>query len=108
MFGLFKKKNPQLLGTYDEKPVDMNKVKTWYEGEVVCGDYDINDVECYPYHNLYPHGKGHIIYSLDGKVIEEYKGEFKGAQYHGYGLLVDKDREVFEGRFWENCFVGED
>jgi len=57
---------------------------------------------------LYPHGKGHIIYSLDGKVIEEYKGEFKGAQYHGYGLLVDKDREVFEGRFWENCFVGED
>lgn len=106
MFGFFKRKTKEELTEFEETPLDMNKIKTWYKGEVICGDYDLNKAEDYPYHNLYPHGEGHIKYTLNGKVIEEYKGEFRGAQYHGYGELIDRYGEVFRGQFWENYYVG--
>ena len=105
MFRFFKKSKPKEFIHAKESPLDMSKVKTWYHGEVICGDYDINDPQGYPYHNLYPHGKGHIVYSLNDKVIEEYKGEFRSGQYHGSGELIDRYGEVFEGKFCENYFV---
>ena len=51
----------------------MDMVKVWYEGEVVSGDYNLNDKEDYPYHNLFPHGQGNIIYKFSGRNVEEYK-----------------------------------
>ena len=107
MFGLFRKKQKEVFNNVSYEPIDMDKVKVWYEGEVVSGDYDLNDIEDYPYHNLFPHGKGHIIYKLSGRNVEEYKGSFAGGQYHGYGILVDRYGEVFQGQFWENNFVGD-
>ena len=106
MFGLFRKKQKEVFNNVSDEPIDMDKVKVWYEGEVVSGDYDLNDIEDYPYHNLFPHGQGHIIYKLSGQNVEEYKGSFAGGQYHGYGNLIDRYGEVFEGEFWENSFVG--
>jgi len=107
MFGLFRKKQKEVFNYVSDEPIDMDKVKVWYEGEVVSGDYDLNDTEDYPYHNLFPHGKGHIIYKLGGRNVEEYKGSFKGGQYNGKGILIDRYGEVFEGEFWENNYVGD-
>ena len=107
MFRFFKKSKPKEFIHAKESPLDMSKVKTWYHGEVICGDYDINDPQGYPYHNLYPHGKGHNVYSLNDKVIEEYKGDFEQGQYHGKGILANRHGEVFRGQFWENSYVGD-
>jgi len=54
---------------------------------------------------LFPHGVGKIKYIYDGKVVEEYEGEFDGGQYSGNGKLI-KNGEVFEGVFSNNKFVG--
>jgi len=96
MFGFGKKK--------EEKP----RVETTclYSGEVICGDYDVNDPDNYPFHNLFPHGRGKITYmSEGGEVVEEYEGDFDGGAYHGQGKLI-RFGEVFEGRFVENKFTG--
>ena len=53
----------------------------------------------YPFHNLFPHGKGKITYMEGDTVVEQYEGEFKGGQYYGLGALVDRYGEVFEGEF---------
>ena len=106
MFGLFRKKQKKVYSNLSAEPIDMDMVQVWYEGVVVSGDYDLNDIEDYPYHNLFPHGQGHIIYKLSDRNVEEYKGLFTGGQYHGKGILIDRYGEVFEGEFWENNFVG--
>ena len=54
---------------------------------------------------LFPHGKGRLVYGLDGAVIEHYEGEFKVGQYHGKGTLIDRHGEVYEGEFKDNLFV---
>ena len=109
MFGLFRKKrkNLEIPSQVNEFLINMDRVKVWYEGDVLCGDYDLNDSESYPYHNLFPHGKGHLIYRMQDRPIEEYKGDFAQGQYHGNGLLVNRNGEVFRGQFWENSYVGD-
>ena len=96
MFGLFSKKKPE---QHSDEYVDMNNVRVFYEGEVICGDYDLNNPGDYPFHNLFPHGKGKITYMEGETIVEQYEGEFKGGQYHGLGVLVDRNGEVFEGKF---------
>ena len=59
----------------------------------------------YPYHMLYPHGKGKMTYKDGDDIIEQYEGEFQHGQYHGKGTLVDRHGEVLEGTFKENKFV---
>jgi len=90
----------------DEKP----KVETvcFYEGEVICGDYDVKDPSLYPFHNLFPHGQGKITYTdvATGEVVESYEGHFDGGAYHGPGKLM-RFGEMFEGQFSENEFVNE-
>ena len=96
MFGLFRKKKSE---QQSNESVDMNNVRVFYDGEVICGDYDVNNPDDYPFHNLFPHGKGKITY-IEGETIgEQYEGEFKGGQYYGLGVLVDRYGEVFEGEF---------
>jgi hypothetical protein len=75
-----------------------------YEGSVVSSDYNVNDPAEYPFHNLFPHGVGKIVYSYGGAVVESYEGEFEGGQYSGQGKLF-KNGEVFEGFFEENEFI---
>ena len=65
---------------------------------------DIN-TQPYPYHVLYPHGKGKMTYKDGEDIIEQYEGEFQHGQYHGQGTLVDRHGEVLEGTFKENKFV---
>ena len=102
MFGLFwKKKSEQ----QSNESVDMNNVRVFYDGEVICGDYDVNNPDDYPFHNLFPHGKGKITYMEGDTVVEQYEGEFQHGQYHGQGTLVDRHGEVLEGTFKENKFV---
>ena len=55
MFGLFRRKKTK---QQSDEYVDMNNVRVFYEGEVICGDYDVNNPDDYPFHNLFPHGKG--------------------------------------------------
>ena len=108
MFGLFRrKKKLKIPSNVSEFHINMDRVKVWYEGDVICGDYDLNDLESYPYHNLFPHGKGHLIYRLQDRTIEEYKGDFEQGQYHGKGILANRHGEVFRGQFWENSYVGD-
>lgn len=101
IFRLFReKKTKQELDEY----VDMNDVRVFYDGEVICGDYDVNNPDDYPFHNLFPHGKGKITYMVGDTVVEQYEGEFKSGQYHGQGVLVDRYGEVFEGDFQKNNY----
>ena len=102
MFGIFGKKKSVIKTS--ENYIDMDNVKVFYEGEVICGDYDLNNPEAYPFHNLFPEGKGKIKYMIGDRIVEEYKGNFKGGQYHGDGVLIDKNGEVFEGQFSLNNF----
>ena len=53
MFGLFRKKKSE---QQSNESVDMNDVRVFYDGEVICGDYDVNNPDDYPFHNLFPHG----------------------------------------------------
>ncbi len=73
MFGIFGKKKKQLSKIKNEDYIDMDIVKVWYEGEVICGDYDLNNPSEYPFHNLFPHGTGKLVYTFDGGVAEQYK-----------------------------------
>ena len=75
-----------------------------YEGQVISSEYNVNDPEEYPYHALFPHGFGKIKYIYEGKVVEEYEGEFNSGQYHGRGRLYWRG-EVYEGRFEDGEFV---
>ena len=75
-----------------------------YEGQVLSTEYNVNDPDEYPYHNIFPHGHGKIKYIYDGEVVEEYEGSFDGGQYSGEGKLT-KNGEVYEGLFIENKFV---
>jgi len=96
MFGFGKKKS-------DKPPVETT---CFYSGEVICGDYNVNDPDEYPFHNLFPHGRGKITYMTEGgEVVEEYDGEFEGGAYHGHGKLI-RFGETYEGQFSENKFVG--
>ena len=99
MFGIFGTKKKQFAQTKTEDNVDMNDVKVWYEGEVISGDYNLNNPKEYPFHNLFPHGTGKIVYSLNEIVIEQYEGEFQSGQYHGHGVLIDRHGELHEGSF---------
>ena len=101
MFGLFSKKKTE---QQSDEYVDMNNVRVFYEGEVICGDYDVNNPDDYLFHNLFPHGKGKITYMEGDKVVEEYMGFFKGGQYHGHGVLIDRHGEIFEGYFEQNSY----
>jgi len=102
MFGLFRKKKTEQEA---DEHVDMNIVRVFYDGEVLCGDYDVNNPDDYPFHNLFPHGKGKITYIEDETIVESYEGDFKGGQYHGKGVLVDRYGEVHEGVFHKNAYV---
>ena len=104
MFGLFGKKKKWLSKIKNEDYIDMDIVKVWYEGEVLCGDYDLNNPNEYPFHNLFPDGKGKIVYKIGEQLAEQYEGQFKAGQYHGYGILIDKNGEVFEGKFIEGFY----
>lgn len=104
MFGIFGKK--KTVSKTAEDNIGMDSVKVWYEGEVICGDYNLNNPGEYPYHNLFPHGAGKIIYSVDELIVEQYEGQFEVGQYHGSGVLIDRFGEILEGSFKENLYVG--
>lgn len=127
MFKFFKKRNKEtsddieyLDDPYFPKGYDEEKVKVFYEGEVISPEYtartlvlnegsDIREnfnEQGYPYHNLFPDGKGKIVYKFEEQVLEEYEGDFQAGQYHGEGRLVDRYGEIFEGTFFENKFSG--
>jgi hypothetical protein len=107
MFGMFKKGSESEADGYDPDQVTVH-----YEGGVVSPDYtaetlnreDIND-QGYPYHALFPHGKGKLVYKLDDAVMEQYEGEFEFGQYQGKGTLIDRNGEVHEGEFKANLFI---
>ena len=44
-------------------------------------------------------GKGKITYIEGDTIVENYEGEFKGGQYNGLGVLIDRHGEVFGGEF---------
>ena len=100
MFGIFKKDPAK------QRPEEQYEelVTQHYEGSVISAEYNVNDPDEYPFHSLFPHGKGKIIYTYDEKVVESYEGEFDGGQYNGEGKLI-KNGEVFEGVFKENKFI---
>ena len=108
MFGIFKK-GPEA----EDDGYDPDQVTVHYEGEVLSPDYaadtlnrdEIND-QSYPYHALFPHGKGKLVYKLNDAVMEQYEGEFEAGQYQGKGILIDRHGEVHEGEFKENLFKG--
>ena len=108
MFGMFKKGSEPEGDGYDPDQVTVH-----YEGEVLSPDYvaetlnrdDIND-QSYPYHALFPHGKGKLVYKLNDAVMEQYEGEFEAGQYQGKGTLIDRHGEIHEGEFKANLFVG--
>ena len=127
MLKFFKKRNNETTeNTKDKekhfipKSYNEDKVRVFYEGEVLSPEYtattlvftedgdirqDFND-QSYPYHNLFPDGKGKLIYKFEDQILEEYEGDFQAGQYHGEGRLVDRYGEIFEGTFFENKFSG--
>ena len=107
MFGFLKRRKQ------DTEFFDTESVVVTYTGEVLSADFtaeslnrsDVHDYG-YAYHNLVPHGRGHIIYMLHGEVLEEYEGEFEVGQYHGHGKLYFKGT-TYEGKFEEGiCLDG--
>ena len=111
MFNLFKKGSEDNV-IEETDGFDPDKVTVHYEGEVMSPEYaaetlmrDNFNTQSYPWHNLFPHGQGKLIYKdADGEVLEEYKGSFEAGQYHGQGTLIDRHGEVLEGEFRENKF----
>ena len=101
MFKFLKKLQGELRPNEEYEKIVLHE----YEGQVISSEYNVNDPEEYPYHALFPHGVGKIKYIYEGKVVEEYEGEFDGGQYSGKGKLI-KNGEVFEGVFSNNKFVG--
>ena len=128
MFNFFKKNKKRetvdkqdLDNDYLPRGYDDEQVKVFYEGEVLSPEYtastlvfneggdirqNFND-QGYPYHNLFPDGKGRIKYIFKDEILEEYQGEFQLGQYHGKGKLIDRHGEILEGNFTENKFVSE-
>ena len=127
MFNLFKKNTKSNISEVTEW--DPDKVKVFYEGEVLSPDYvrytllytdggahirkNFNDQPKESFHLLCPDGKGKIVYVEEEtnqkgikKILEQYEGEFSGGQYHGMGELVDRHGEVLSGEFRENKFIG--
>lgn len=102
MFGIFGKKS---VSKSAEDYIDMNNVRVFYEGEVISSEYDLNSPDDYPFHNLFPDGKGKIKYFKNDKTLEEYEGDFKVGQYHGNGVLIDRYGEVLEGIFGKNKYI---
>ena len=127
MFNFFKKRNNETGENIEAeedpffpKGYDEDRVMVFYKGEVLSPEYtartlvlnegsdirkDFND-QGYPYHNLFPDGKGKIVYKFEDQILEEYEGDFQAGQYHGMGRLVDRNGEIFEGKFFENKFSG--
>ena len=102
MFGLFGKKK---VNETSENHVNVDNVRVFYEGEVICGDYDLNNPQDYPFHNLFPHGKGKITYMEGESIIEQYEGNFEGGQYSGQGTLINRHGEILKGKFEKNKCV---
>ena len=123
MLGFFKKKDNEKTEVDDGKFYDPNNIVVHYEGTLLSPEYatqtlvypnngtkvreDFN-TQGYPFHNLFPHGKGKISYKDGDSVVEQYEGEFQNGQYHGTGTLVDRHGEIFEGTFKENKYIGSD
>ena len=123
MFSFFKKKGTgiNLPNIDDEGNIyDPDDITVYYEGTLISPEYaaetlvfqnngkklrdDFNS-QPYPYHMLYPHGKGKMSYKDGDDIIEQYEGEFQHGQYHGSGTLIDRHGEVLEGIFKENKFI---
>ena len=121
MFGFFKKKDAIHPYIDDEGGIyDADDIIVHYEGTLISPEYaaetlvfqdngkklrDDFNTQPYPYHMLYPHGKGKMTYKDGEDIIEQYEGEFQHGQYHGKGTLVDMHGEILEGVFKENKFI---
>ena len=123
MFSFFKKKGTgvNLPNIDDEGNIyDPDDITVYYEGTLISPEYaaetlvfqnngkklrDDFNTQPYPYHVLYPHGKGKMSYKDGDDIIEQYEGEFQHGQYHGSGTLIDRHGEVLEGIFKENKFI---
>ena len=115
MLGFFKSKDKEKKEvSEDENLYDPDNITVYYEGTLLSPEYatetlvfqnndtkkreDFN-TQPYPYHNLFPHGKGKMTYKDGEDIVEQYEGEFQYGQYHGQGKLVDRHGEVLEGTF---------
>ena len=124
MLGFFKSKDKEKKEvSEDENLYDPDNITVYYEGTLLSPEYatetlvfqnndtkkreDFN-TQPYPYHNLFPHGKGKMIYKDGEDILEQYEGEFQNGQYHGHGTLVDRHGEVLEGTFKENKFISKE
>ena len=121
MLGFFTKKDSEKTEVDDGKFYDPNNIVVHYEGTLLSPEYATQtlvypnngtkvregfNTQGYPFHNLFPHGKGKITYKDGDSVVEQYEGEFQNGQYHGTGTLVDRHGEILEGTFKENKFIG--
>ena len=100
MFGWLKKDPEKKRPDEEFKGI----VTQHYEGSIISPEYNVNNPEEHPFHNLFPHGFGKLVYTYGGEVVESYEGEFDGGQYSGQGKLI-RSGSVFEGVFKENNFV---
>ena len=48
-----------------------------YEGGVLSPEYNVNNPEEYPYHALYPHGKGKLTYTYGDEVVSLMRESLK-------------------------------
>lgn len=101
MFGMFKKDPSKERPKEEYEGLCIHH----YEGQILSPEYNVNNPDAYPFHAIYPHGYGKIIYKFGNDINESYEGEFVSGQYSGQGKLI-KDGEVFEGTFSKNKFVG--
>ena len=121
MFSFFKKKDTHLPNIDDDGDIyDPDDIVVHFEGTLISPEYAAETLvfqnngkklrenfnsQPYPYHLLYPHGKGKMTYKDGEDIIEQYEGEFQHGQYHGSGTLIDRHGEVHEGIFKENKFI---
>ena len=88
MFNIFKKGSED-TATEETDRFDPDKVTVHYEGGVMSTEYEAEtlirdnfNTQSYPWHSLFPHGRGKLVYKdADGEVLEEYEGEFEAGQY---------------------------
>lgn len=106
MFRFFWKKAFKLNEIHSDELQNLDEMNVWYQGEVISGDYNPENPADYPFHNLFPHGHGHLVYKRNGQVIEKYEGDFYAGQYHGQGILIDDLGKTFKGEFFENRYIG--
>ena len=93
MFNFFKNKKIELPNIDEEGRIyDADSIIEHYEGTLVSPEYaaetlvfqnnwktlreDIN-TQPYPYHVLYPQGKGKITYKDGDDIVEQYEGGFQ-------------------------------